>query len=69
MYFDLGRRVMTRDGKRVGTVDQLVLDSETREVRAIIVHRGFLFYRGPDCRSCLGRGGRSRWDCLALALG
>lgn len=34
---------MTRDGKRVGTVDQLVLDSETREVRAIIVHRGFLF--------------------------
>lgn len=42
MYFELGRPVMTRDGKRVGTVDQLVLDSETREVRAIIVHRGFL---------------------------
>ncbi len=42
MHIELGRPVMSRDGKRVGTVDQLVLDPETREVQAIIVHRGLL---------------------------
>jgi sporulation protein YlmC with PRC-barrel domain len=42
MHIELGRPVMSRDGKRIGTVDQLVLDPDTREVRAIIVHRGLL---------------------------
>lgn len=42
MHIELGRPVMSRDGKRIGTVDQLVLDPATREVQAIIVHRGWL---------------------------
>lgn len=42
MHIELGRPVMSRDGKRIGTVDQLVLDPNTREVQAIIVHRGWL---------------------------
>jgi sporulation protein YlmC with PRC-barrel domain len=42
MHIELGRPVMSRDGKRIGTVDQLVLDPATREVQAIIVHRGLL---------------------------
>ena len=42
MHIELGRPVMSRDGERIGTVDQLVLDPDTREVRAIIVHRGLL---------------------------
>ncbi|MDW8060405.1 MAG: PRC-barrel domain-containing protein [Thermomicrobium sp.] len=42
MHIELGRPVMSRDGKRIGTVDQLVLDPVTREVQAIIVHRGLL---------------------------
>lgn len=42
MHIELGRPVMSRDGKRIGTVDQLVLDPATRAVQAIIMHRGWL---------------------------
>ncbi len=42
MHIELGRPVISRDGKRIGTVDQLILDPKTREVQAIIVHRGWL---------------------------
>lgn len=42
---ELGKPVVSRDGKRIGSVDRLVLDADTREVTAVIVHQGLLLTR------------------------
>ena len=43
MQFKEGAKVVTADGERVGTVDRIVLDPDTKEVTHLIVQKGFLF--------------------------
>jgi len=43
MQFKRGATVRTADGKKVGTVDRVVMDPRTKEVTSIIVNKGFLF--------------------------
>lgn len=42
MDIELGKPVVSSDGKRIGTVDRLVVDPGTWELDEFIVHRGFL---------------------------
>lgn len=42
MRIALGQDVFAHDGKRVGTVDRLVLNAETHQVEAIVVHKGVI---------------------------
>jgi uncharacterized protein YrrD len=43
MRITLGQDVFARDGRRVGTVDRLVLNDETHNVEEIVVHKGVFF--------------------------
>lgn len=40
MEIGLGKPVIGSDGKKVGTVDRLVIDADTQEIRQIIVQQG-----------------------------
>lgn len=42
MQIQLGKPVVSKDGKQVGRVDRIALDYETREVKQIVVHQGVL---------------------------
>jgi len=43
MQVELGAKVSTADGKQIGTIDKLILDPESGEVKAIVVQKGLLF--------------------------
>ena len=43
MQFKEGAKVFTADGKRVGTVDRVVLNPDTKETTHLAVQKGFLF--------------------------
>lgn len=43
MQFKYGTKVFTSDGKRVGTLDRIVIDPNTQELTHLIVQKGFLF--------------------------
>lgn len=43
MEFVEGAKVFSADGKRVGTVDRVVLDPDTKEVTDLVIRKGFLF--------------------------
>lgn len=45
MQIELGKPVVSKDGERVGRVDRIALDYDTREVKQIIVHQGVLLTR------------------------
>jgi len=42
MNIDLGMDVFGSDGEKVGTVERIVVDSNTKQIHKFIVHRGFL---------------------------
>lgn len=42
MRIDLGTDVFGSDGEKVGTVERIVVDSNTKAIHKFIVHRGFL---------------------------
>lgn len=42
MKIDLGTDVFGSDGEKVGTVERVVVDSNTKQIHKFIVHRGFL---------------------------
>lgn len=42
MKIDLGTDVFGSDGEKVGSVERIVVDSNTKEIHKFIVHRGFL---------------------------
>jgi uncharacterized protein YrrD len=42
MNIDLGMDVLGSDGEKVGTVERIVVDSNTKRIHQFIVHRGFL---------------------------
>lgn len=41
MRIELGNDVIARDGEKIGTVDRLVLDSESHDLMKFVVQRGF----------------------------
>jgi uncharacterized protein YrrD len=43
MQFKEGANVFTADGERVGTIDRVVLEPDTKEVTHLVVQKGFLF--------------------------
>lgn len=43
MQIELGKDVVARDGEKIGTVDRLVLDTETNELIKFVVHKGMLW--------------------------
>ena len=43
MQFKEGAEVFTTYGERVGTIDRVVLDPQTKEVTHLVVNKGFLF--------------------------
>jgi uncharacterized protein YrrD len=43
MQFTEGAKVFTADGERVGTIDRVVLEPDTKEVTHLVVQKGFLF--------------------------
>jgi len=43
MQFKEGAKVFTADGERVGTIDRVVLEPDTKEVTHLVVQKGFLF--------------------------
>ena len=45
MDLELGKPVVSSDGEKVGSVDRLVFDANTRELRQIIVHQGTFLTR------------------------
>ncbi len=45
MQIELGKPVVSKDGERVGRVDRIALDYDTREVKQVIVHQGVLLTR------------------------
>lgn len=42
MNIDLGMDVFASDGEKVGSVERIVVDSNTKQIHKFIVHRGFL---------------------------
>jgi uncharacterized protein YrrD len=42
MQFTEGAKVFTADGERVGTIDRVVLEPDTKEVTHLVVQKGFL---------------------------
>lgn len=42
MKIDLGTDVFGSDGEKVGTVERIVVDSNTKQIHKLVVHRGFL---------------------------
>lgn len=45
MRIDIGSRVWTRDDEEIGSVDRVVIDPDTKDVDAIVVHRGAVLTR------------------------
>jgi uncharacterized protein YrrD len=45
MKVELGAKVSTADGNELGTIDKLILEPESGEVKAIVVKKGLLFTR------------------------
>lgn len=43
MQFAEGAKVFTADGEKVGTIDRVVLEPDTKEVTHLVVQKGFLF--------------------------
>jgi len=43
MQFKRGADVFTADGRKVGSIDRVVIDPRTREVSHIVIRKGFLF--------------------------
>jgi uncharacterized protein YrrD len=43
MRVELGAKVATADGKELGTIDKLILEPESGEVKAVVVQKGLLF--------------------------
>jgi uncharacterized protein YrrD len=43
MDIQIGRPVISKDGEKIGTVDRIVLDPDTRELVEIVVHHGVFF--------------------------
>lgn len=43
MQFKEGAKVFTSDGERVGTIDRVVLEPDTKEVTHLVVKKGFVF--------------------------
>lgn len=43
MRIDLGQEVIASDGEKLGTVDRLVLDNETHNLRKFVVHKGMFW--------------------------
>lgn len=43
MRIDIGKDVIGSDGEKIGSVDRLVLDSETKDLREFVVHKGMLW--------------------------
>jgi uncharacterized protein YrrD len=43
MHFEQGAQVFTADGERVGTIDRIVIEPDTREVTHLVIQKGFLF--------------------------
>lgn len=43
MQFKKGAKVLTADGERVGSIDRVVLEPDTKEVTHLVVEKGFLF--------------------------
>lgn len=43
MHVELGQDVIASDGEKLGTVDRLVLDSETHNLRKFVVHKGMFW--------------------------
>lgn len=43
MNIQLGKTVISKDGERIGTVDRVVVDPETRDLVEIVVHQGIFF--------------------------
>jgi uncharacterized protein YrrD len=52
MQVELGAKVSTADGKQLGTIDKLILEPESGEVKSIVVHKGLLF--GRDIEIAIG---------------
>lgn len=48
MQVELGAKVNTADGKELGTIDKLILEPESGEVKAIVVQKGLLFTRDVE---------------------
>jgi uncharacterized protein YrrD len=44
MQVALGAKVRTADGKHVGSIDKLILEPDSGDVRAIVVQKGLLFH-------------------------
>ena len=45
MKIELGAKVSTADGKEIGTIEKLILNPDTGDVRALVVRKGLLFHR------------------------
>lgn len=43
MEIDLGADIISNDGEKLGTVDSLVMDPTSHEIRSIVVRKGFFF--------------------------
>ncbi len=43
MRIDIGKDVIASDGEKIGSVDRLVLDSETKDLNKFIVHKGMFW--------------------------
>ncbi len=45
MKIDIGSTVRTREGDEIGKVERVILDPTTRDVNALVVHRGLILNR------------------------
>lgn len=45
MKIELGAKVVTADGHDIGTIDKLILNPDSGDLHAIVVHKGLLFGR------------------------
>jgi len=48
MRVELGARVRTSDGKDVGTIDRLIVDSSNNKIKAAVIRKGFLLPRDVE---------------------
>jgi sporulation protein YlmC with PRC-barrel domain len=48
MKIELGARVHTSDGQDIGTIDQLVLDPATNEIKSAVIHKGAFLGRDVE---------------------
>jgi uncharacterized protein YrrD len=45
MKIDIGATVKTREGDELGKVERVILDPTTRDVNAVVVHKGLILNR------------------------